>query len=108
MFGEACCAEAWNADDVPTHLTLPPRMRTRQSRRTKSSVHIGRSGIDARLRPDEGASPQATGAPDVQPAEAAGPKRHEAHLLTIVAERWHRLEEWRVERLDIDRKTPLI
>ena len=94
-------------DDVPTHLTFRPRMRTRRSRGTTNSVHIARSGIDTRLRPDD-ASTQATGAPDVQPAEAAGPKRHEAYLLAIVAERWHRLKEWRVQRIDIDRDTPRI
>ena len=35
-----------------------------------------------------------------------GEKLHEAHLLTVVAERWHRLEEWRVQGIDIDRDTP--
>ncbi len=74
----------------------------------RGSVHIGPNGIGASWRSVEGASAQPIGTPDVQSAEAAGPKRHEAHLLTIVAERRHRLEEWRVQRIDVDGDPPRI
>ena len=48
----------------------------------------------------------AIGAPDIEAAEALGPKRHEAGVPSIAAKRRHRLEEWRVQRVEVDRRTP--
>jgi hypothetical protein len=96
-------------DDLAHPLSYPLRdLRTRRDHRTERFRPHRANGIGASWRSVEGASAQPIGTPDVQSAEAAGPKRHEAHLLTIVAERRHRLEEWRVQRIDVDGDPPRI